>query len=91
MDFYNTVAGFFQPGGLFMYPIMAVLVIGMAIERYIYLSQEKARNLQLWNKLMPLLEGREVLAGGGGYRKFINSHQPHLQLWTQPRAHITMA
>jgi biopolymer transport protein ExbB len=58
MDFYNTVTGFFQSGGLFMYPIMAVLVIGMAIaiERYIYLSQEKARNLQLWNKLMPLLK-----------------------------------
>jgi biopolymer transport protein ExbB/TolQ len=58
MELYNTVVGFFQSGGLFMYPIVVVLVLGLAIaiERYIYLTLAKASNQRLWNKLMPLLK-----------------------------------
>jgi biopolymer transport protein ExbB len=58
MELYNSVVGFFQSGGLFMYPIMVVLALGLAIaiERYVYLSLAKNRNQRLWNKLMPLLK-----------------------------------
>ena len=58
MEFYNAVVGFFQSGGLFMYPIMVVLALGLAIsiERYVYLSLAKTTNQRLWNKLMPLLK-----------------------------------
>ncbi len=58
MELYNTVVGFFQSGGLFMYPIMVVLALGLAIaiERYVYLSLARSRNQRLWNKLMPLLK-----------------------------------
>jgi biopolymer transport protein ExbB/TolQ len=67
MELYNSVVGFFQSGGLFMYPIMVVLALGLAIaiERYIYLSLAKTTNQRLWNKLMPLLkqgEYRQVAA-----------------------------
>ena len=31
MNIYNTVVGFFQSGGIFMYPIVIVLALGMAI------------------------------------------------------------
>jgi biopolymer transport protein ExbB len=58
MELYNTVVGFFQSGGLFMYPIVVVLVLGLAIaiERYVYLTLAKTSNQRLWNKLMPLLK-----------------------------------
>src|SRR5690606_12992273 len=58
MDIYNNVVLFFQQGGVFMYPIVAVLAVGLAIaiERWIYLSYARARNRQIWNRLMPLLQ-----------------------------------
>jgi biopolymer transport protein ExbB/TolQ len=58
MDIYNTIVGFFQSGGLFMYPIMVILALGMAIaiERYIYLSMARNSNQRLWKKVMPLLQ-----------------------------------
>ncbi|MFK8030445.1 MAG: MotA/TolQ/ExbB proton channel family protein [Gammaproteobacteria bacterium] len=67
MDAYNTIVRFFQDGGLFMYPIMLVLGIGLAIaiERWFYLSASKARNRSIWKKLAPLLKK-------GGYKEAAN-------------------
>ncbi|MFV1972582.1 MAG: MotA/TolQ/ExbB proton channel family protein [Thiohalobacterales bacterium] len=58
MDNYSTIVGFFQSGGLFMYPIVVILAMGLAIavERYIYLSMAKTSNQRVWKKLMPLLQ-----------------------------------
>lgn len=58
MDIYSTIVGFFQSGGLFMYPIMMILALGLAIavERYIYLSLARTSNQRVWKKLMPLLQ-----------------------------------
>ncbi|UCC57097.1 MAG: MotA/TolQ/ExbB proton channel family protein [Gammaproteobacteria bacterium] len=58
MDIYSTIVGFFQSGGLFMYPIVVILALGLAIavERYIYLSMAKSSNQRVWKKLMPLLQ-----------------------------------
>jgi biopolymer transport protein ExbB/TolQ len=58
MDIYSTIVGFFQSGGLFMYPIMVILALGLAIaiERYIYLSMARTSNQRVWKKLMPLLQ-----------------------------------
>jgi biopolymer transport protein ExbB/TolQ len=58
MDVYNTIVGFFQSGGLFMYPIVVVLALGLAIaiERYAYLTMAKTSNQRLWKKLKPLLQ-----------------------------------
>lgn len=67
MDSYNTIVRFFQDGGLFMYPIMLVLGIGLAIaiERWLYLSASKTRNRVIWKKLAPLLKK-------GGYKEAAN-------------------
>jgi biopolymer transport protein ExbB len=56
MNFYSMVA-FFQKGGLFMYPILLVFAIGMAIsfERWVQLNRVKSANRKMWNKLHPLL------------------------------------
>ncbi len=57
MDAYNAIVEFFQSGGLFMYPIVVVLALGLAIaiERYIFLSVARSTNSKVWNSLMPLL------------------------------------
>ena len=58
----NTLIQFFQSGGPFMYPILAVLAIGLAItlERYFYLSLAKSKNRRMIAKLLPLLEKGEM-------------------------------
>ena len=55
---YKTIIDFFQDGGVFMYPIMVVLAIGLAIaiERYLYLSVIKRNNKKLLKTLLPLLQ-----------------------------------
>lgn len=57
MDIYRSIVGFFQSGGLFMYPIVVVLALGMAIaiERYVYLTLARATNRRVWGRIMPLL------------------------------------
>jgi len=58
----TTVIRFFQDGGPFMYPILAVLAIGLAItlERWLHLSFAKAKNRRMIGKLMPLVAKGEV-------------------------------
>jgi biopolymer transport protein ExbB len=56
MDFYSIV-GFFQKGGLFMYPILLVFTIGIAIsfERWVQLNRIRSANHKMWNLLHPVL------------------------------------
>lgn len=58
----NILIQFFQSGGPFMYPILVVLAIGLAIslERYFYLSISKAKNRTMIARLLPLLEKGEM-------------------------------
>ncbi|MDH5572610.1 MAG: MotA/TolQ/ExbB proton channel family protein [Gammaproteobacteria bacterium] len=55
---YASIISFFQDGGTFMYPIMVVLAIGLAItiERYIYLTIAKRKNSKLLSTMLPLLQ-----------------------------------
>ncbi|WP_250658402.1 MotA/TolQ/ExbB proton channel family protein [Alkalimarinus coralli] len=58
----DTVVRFFQEGGLFMYPIAIVLVLGVAIaiERFVYLSMAKNANRSAFDKaILPLLKKRD--------------------------------
>ena len=59
METLNAVIRFFQSGGMFMYPIVLVLAIGVAIaiERYIYLTAVRINNRRAWKRVLPLLEG----------------------------------
>ena len=58
MTAYSTIVGFFQDGGIFMYPIMIVLAVGVsiAIERYFFLIHSTAVNRKTWNELLPLIK-----------------------------------
>jgi biopolymer transport protein ExbB/TolQ len=55
---YNSIVSFFQDGGYFMYFILVVLAIGLAIalERYLYLTVARSNNRRMMAKMMPLLQ-----------------------------------
>ncbi|HEY3730606.1 MAG TPA: MotA/TolQ/ExbB proton channel family protein [Steroidobacteraceae bacterium] len=57
MSIFSHIVRFFQGGGEMMYPIAAVLVVGLAIaiERWIYLTITAVSNRSLWNEISPLL------------------------------------
>ena len=56
MGLYSIVA-FFQKGGLFMYPILLVFAVGMAIafERWVQLTRIRSANQKVWDQLNPVL------------------------------------
>jgi biopolymer transport protein ExbB len=56
MGFYSIVA-FFQKGGVFMYPILLVFAVGMAIafERWVQLNRIRGVNKKMWDLLHPVL------------------------------------
>lgn len=58
----SVIPRFFQDGGVFMYPIAAVLAIGIAIgiERWIYLSRVKLGSLRFWNQVVPMLSSGKL-------------------------------
>jgi biopolymer transport protein ExbB len=57
MGFLDTLFKFFQTGGAFMYPILIVFAIGVAIatERYIKLTAIRNQNRKVWNDIHPVL------------------------------------
>ena len=75
MGFYSMVA-FFQKGGLFMYPILLVFAVGMAIafERWVQLNRIRNTNQKVWNQLHPVLVKGEFDKA----RKMINNNKSNL-------------
>jgi biopolymer transport protein ExbB/TolQ len=57
MNFINWLVTFFKDGGVFLYPLALIFVVGVsiAIERYIYLTRETLRNRGLWEDMVPAL------------------------------------
>lgn len=57
MESIYSVVGFFQKGGLFMYPILVVFAVGMAIavERWIQLTKTRSENSKAWTKVHTVL------------------------------------
>lgn len=62
MDTYATVVKFFQDSGVFIYPSILVLALGLAIaiERFIYISRARSQNSRLWDELTPLLKSGKL-------------------------------
>jgi biopolymer transport protein ExbB len=57
MDFFYSIVSFFASGGVFMYPILLVFAVGVAIaiERYVTLTQVTMKNQVVWEQVQPLL------------------------------------
>jgi biopolymer transport protein ExbB len=75
MGFYSMVA-FFQKGGLFMYPILLVFAVGMAIafERWVQLNRIRNTTQTVSNQLQPVLVKGEFEKA----RKMINNNKSNL-------------
>ncbi len=58
----DGVISFFQEGGVFMYIILGVLVIGLALalERIVFLSRQRGSNKKIWAYIEPLLKSGEL-------------------------------
>ena len=58
MQAFDIVVNFFRQGGVFLYPIALVWIVGLiiALERFAYLTRVGAGNRRLWSQLQPLLE-----------------------------------
>ena len=61
-DLYNMVTSFLQDGGFFMYPIALVIALGLAIslERWVYLTRERIRNIKAFENFLPLLRTTDM-------------------------------
>ncbi len=61
MNFFYSIVGFFASGGVFMYPILIVFAVGVAIavERYVTLAIVTNKNQAVWDKVQPLLSNGE--------------------------------
>ena len=56
------IVAFFQAGGEFMYPILAILALGLAIalERFFYLTVTQYKTQKIWSQLLPMLKAKDV-------------------------------
>src|SRR5688572_31700632 len=61
MDVMYGIVEFFVQGGIFMYPILFVFAVGVAIavERYVTLTLLTNRNQAMWGQVQPLLAQRD--------------------------------
>jgi biopolymer transport protein ExbB len=57
MSFFDYVINFFREGGVFLYALAAIFVVGVgiAIERFFFLTRETMENRRLWNHVAPLI------------------------------------
>jgi len=57
MGFFYSIINFFSTGGVFMYPILIVFAVGLAIaaERYITLTIVTRKNQVVWDQVQPVL------------------------------------
>jgi biopolymer transport protein ExbB len=58
MNTFQMVVKFFQDCGLFIYPSLAIMALGVAIaiERFVFLSRARNENRKVWEKVLPMLQ-----------------------------------
>jgi len=58
MNTYTTLVKFFQDSGVFIYPSILVLALGLsiAIERFIYINRARSTNRKMWDSILPMLQ-----------------------------------
>ncbi|MBK7665833.1 MAG: MotA/TolQ/ExbB proton channel family protein [Sterolibacteriaceae bacterium] len=61
MNAFSTAVKFFQDSGMFIYPSILIMAIGMAIaiERFMVLLRARTDNRKLWDQILPMLQNRK--------------------------------
>jgi biopolymer transport protein ExbB/TolQ len=59
MSAFSTAVKFFQDSGMFIYPSILIMAVGVAIaiERFIFLNRARSENRKMWDRILPLLQG----------------------------------
>ena len=59
MNAFSTAVKFFQDCGLFIYPSIFIMALGLAIaiERFVFLQRARSENRRVWAEVKPMLEG----------------------------------
>ena len=59
MNAFNTAVKFFQDCGLFIYPSLLIMSLGLAIaiERLVFLARARSENRRTWEQVLPMLQG----------------------------------
>ncbi|MCW7538580.1 MotA/TolQ/ExbB proton channel family protein [Aquabacterium sp. A7-Y] len=59
MNAFQTAVKFFQDSGLFIYPSIFIMALGLAIaiERFVFLQRARSQNRKLWAQVLPMLQG----------------------------------
>ena len=59
MNAFSTAVKFFQDCGLFIYPSIFIMALGLAIaiERFVFLNRARSENRRVWAEVKPMLEG----------------------------------
>jgi biopolymer transport protein ExbB len=63
---FNTIVNFFKDGGIVLFPLSVIFVVGVAIavERWFFLTRETMKNRNLWEDVSPHL-------GAGNFKQAI--------------------
>ncbi len=58
MTAFQTAVKFFQDSGLFIYPSILIMSLGLAIaiERFLFLNRARSENRKLWAQVLPMLQ-----------------------------------
>ena len=58
MNAFNTAVKFFQDCGLFIYPSVLIMAMGLAIaiERFMILNRARSENRKVWSQVLPMLQ-----------------------------------
>jgi len=58
MSAFDTAVKFFQDSGLFIYPSILIMSLGLAIaiERFLFLARARSENRKLWDQMLPMLQ-----------------------------------
>lgn len=60
----DTIIRFFQDGGIFMYPIAVILVVGLsiAIERLVSIASARRKNRTAFEEMLPMIQRKDYKA-----------------------------
>ncbi len=83
---------FFQSGGAFMYPILIVLGLGIAIalERFIFLLKTQGTTQKIWGQLVPMLKAQDF-ERAGKLAASVNSPLARVLSYGFARKQVTMS
>jgi biopolymer transport protein ExbB/TolQ len=58
MNAFDTAVKFFQDCGLFIYPSILIMALGVtiAVERFLFLNKARAQNRKVWAQVLPMLQ-----------------------------------